>query len=134
MITKRIILLSYVPFIIFDLYYSQTETSCCHEPILNTNIKFDLSKWLFVKGLTELIVIVFPILVYVFEKWCNTLPLWYASYLILFSFFELAWHIIGTIMFVGYLAPNRYCKRRFNLYMWFDIVCGFVRLFCLTCL
>lgn len=128
------ILLSYVPFIVLDLYYSQAETSCCHHQIQNTSIKFDLARWLLIKGSTELVVVLFPLLLQFSDRCCETLPLWYASYLILYSFFELAWLIVGTIMFCGYLSPNRHCEIRFDIFMWFDIICGYVRLFALNCI
>lgn len=109
MISRWMILLSYGPFIVLDLYYSQTETSCSHKPIQHTNIKFDLAHWLLVKGSTELVVVLFPLVVRMGRSCCETLPLWYASYIILYSFFELAWLVVGSIMFCGYLSPNQHC-------------------------
>lgn len=87
MLARWLLVLSYLPFTLYDLYYSKTESSCSHLLIQNTNIKFTLSFWLFIKGTTGLLVVIFTILVHCFQKRCYTLPLWYASFTILYSIF-----------------------------------------------
>lgn len=122
------ILLTFIPFIIADLWYGYHEFSCADAKIDNTNIKFPLRTWLKVSGYTNLMLFLLPLMTYLVPTCGASILLVHSIYFFLFIFFRFAWLIVGSIMFFGYLWPHKLCAGGFNTYMWFNLIVGFLQI------
>lgn len=122
------VLLSFIPFIIADLYYAYNEETCGLTPIANTSISFPIRTWLKVSGYTSLFLLALPIMSYLIPTCGPTMWAVYAIYLTLWAFFRLAWLIVGGVMFFGYLWPNHLCASGFSTYMWINLIVSLIQL------
>jgi hypothetical protein len=122
------ILLTFIPFIIADLYYAYHEGTCVDHKIDNTKISFPLRLWLKVSGYTNLFLFILPLLTYLVPTCGATILLVHSLYFFLFIFFRFAWLVVGAIMFWGYLWPHRFCASGFNSYMWVNLIVGFLQI------
>jgi hypothetical protein len=52
----------------------------------------------------------------------------YVIYFSLWTFFRIAWLIVGAIMFIGYLAPRGLCAFGFSFYMWINLIVSTIQL------
>jgi hypothetical protein len=122
------VLLSFVPFIIADLYYAYHEETCGLTKIANTSIFFPIRTWLKVSGYTSLLLLALPLMSFLVPTCGPTMWAVYAIYLTLWAFFRLAWLIVGGIMFIGYLWPNHLCASGFSTYMWINLIVSLIQL------
>jgi|JI6StandDraft_1071083.scaffolds.fasta_scaffold19299_3 hypothetical protein len=126
--STNFILLSFIPFIIADLYYAYNEETCGLTPIVNTSINFPIRTWLKVSGYTSLMLLLLPILSLLVPICGSIMWTIYGIYILLWSFFRLAWIVVGGVMFVGYLWPNHLCASGFSTYMWINLVVSIIQL------
>lgn len=140
-IADVILFLAAVPFGVCDLYYSFKDFSCVWTPIERYAIRFPLQTWLRVDGGVLLGMSALILLLGIIVS-CNPLNgsglFWFHNTLgFIFALFRLAWLIIGSIMFWGYLNKYHLCDNPVKIYMWVNLIAGFVHsflYFCLPCL
>ena len=141
LVADLILFLVAVPFGVCDLYYSYRDFTCVYAPITNYSIRFPLQTWLRVDGgvllgMSGLILLLGLVLC------CNPLGssglFWVHNVLgFLLALFRLAWLVIGSVMFWGYLNKYHICGPPVSRYMWVNLIVGFVHsflYFCLPCL
>lgn len=128
---SNLILLTMLPFVAGDLYFAYKDFSCTHQPIANTNIVFGLATWLKVSGYTNLAYVLFPLLSFFLASCAQSLLMLYLVFVAAYIFFRFAWLVVGSIMFWGYLWPQRLCSNALNTYMWINLVYSFFTLFIL---
>lgn len=128
---SNLILLTMIPFIIGDLYFAYKDFSCTHQPIVNTKIVFELDTWLKISGYTNLAYVLFPLFGYFLPSCAPALLMVYLIFAALYVFFRFAWLVVGSVMFWGYLWPNRFCSNALNTYMWINLIYSFFTLFIL---
>lgn len=94
-----------LPFIIANLIFANDD-ACTLDP--NTGMPFTLKTWLEVDGYLRLamiaLLIVIAIIACIDEKYIVKMFVGYIIVLIIYSLFELAWLIIGALMFWGNLS------------------------------
>lgn len=128
---SNLILLTMIPFIIGDLYFSYKDMSCTHNPITNAKISFNLDTWLKISGYTNLAFVLFPVVSFFLSACAPSLLIIYLILAGLYVFFRFAWLVVGAVMFWGFLWPNRLCSNALNTYMWINLIYSFFTLFIL---
>lgn len=128
MLWTHYVLLSFIPFLILDLTLSILPHKCSHTPIITSTLPFPLSTWLLISFLSNLPLVLFPLLLYWLRACANTLVVVAAFYALLWTFFRFAWLVIGAVMFFGFLWPNGKCDRLVELYMWVNLLVGVLQL------
>ena len=121
-----------LPFIVCDLYYAYTDTTCVDLPITNYSISFPLGMWLKVNGYLALTMIVVLILIAVLICCTEKALLLFIGYLFLtfiVSLFNIAWLIVGAVMFWGYLYPNSLCQSSVTGYVFARLILGCISVF-----
>lgn len=114
-----ITIISELPFIVCDLYFSYNSISCQYNP---TPIGFDLSTWLKVSGFSVLGYIGYAIILLILSikyEWIKIL-ISVTKYLV--ALFFLAWLIVGSVMFWKYLEPSGTCNSDISNYMWARLI------------
>jgi hypothetical protein len=121
-----------LPFIVCDLFYGYTDTTCVNLPISNTSINFTLGTWLKVNGYMSLALIALLVFIAIFiccsEK-AIVLFVVYIYIILATSFFTIAWLIIGAVMFWGYLYPNNLCSSSVTGYVFTRLILGIIAVF-----
>ena len=129
---SNLILLTMIPFIIGDIWFAYRDHSCAHQPITNTKIAFELDTWLKVSGYTNLVFVLFPVLSFFLTSCASGLLIAYLIFTALYVCFRFAWLVVGSVMYWGYLWPNRpMCSNALNTYMWINLIYSFFILFVL---
>lgn len=122
--------LAAIPFGVCDLYYSYRDYSCVWIDITNYKIRFPLQIWLRVDGGVLLgmaaLILLFALILCCNPTGCEGL-FWFHNVLtFVFALFRLAWLIIGSLMFWGYLNKFPLCDTGISRYMWANLIIGFV--------
>lgn len=122
-----------LPFIVCDLYYAYNDTICVALPILNPSVSFTLGTWLLVSGYLQLAMISMLFLIAIIAC-CSpkglTLFIGYLLLTIIVSLFNIAWLIVGAVMFWGYLYKQDLCSNSaVNSYMFARLILGFISVF-----
>ena len=125
-----VLFLAAIPFGVCDLYYSFRDYSCVWIDIANSSIKFPLQLWLRVDGGVLLgmatLILLFGLVLYCNPVGCEGL-FWFHNVLtFVFALFRVAWLVIGSIMFWGYLNRYNLCDAGIRRYMWANLIIGFV--------
>lgn len=125
-----ILFLAAIPFGVCDLFYSYRDHSCVWIDIANTKIRFPLQVWLRVDGGVLLgmaaLILLFGLILCCNPIGCEGL-FWFHNVLtFIFALFRLAWLIVGSIMFWGYLNKFPLCDSPIRWYMWANLIIGFV--------
>lgn len=105
-----------LPWIILDFHFANGDSECLNQEITKFNIPFDLQKWLHVDAITMLI--------------CGVVGCCAGCCMCLFGLFTFAWHIVGALMFWGDLYQTGTCNSDLTVYMWVNLIMGFVSCCC----
>lgn len=132
-IIDLILFICAIPFGFCDLYYAHRDFTCVWASIANTSINFNLRRWLLADG-GIILAFTFVILVIGFILCCFPVGcelLWWIRNVLgfIFALWRLAWLIVGSIMFWGYLWRYNFCGRAVSGFMWANLIFGFVHSF-----
>jgi hypothetical protein len=119
-----------LPFIVTDLYYAYSSDSCLIYTIPNLP---NLQTWLFIDGFFSIIGIVVTIIVIAcflqLNIAINNENVTIICMKIIFSFLNLLWMIIGSVIFWKYLEPIHSCSSSLSIYMWIRLMFGLLSVF-----
>lgn len=122
--TSIIILIICIPIIFCDIYYSLTDVSCVNERPSYLDISLKL--YLLLSGIINLILIIIAITIIIFIKDFsdkNDISYLFAKYtLYIQTIFNLAWNLIGSIVFWGYIYENGSCKIGVSTYVFISLI------------
>ena len=127
------ILIFTLPFIVADLYYAYSSDSCLAQSIPDLPT---LGTWLAVSGWISISFILLTIIILTLLLNMNiqvTDNLLINCTRILFSMFNLAWMIVGSVIFWKYLGPNDVCSTSLSIYMWVRLIVGLLGIFSNCC-
>lgn len=118
-----------LPFIIVDMVYASAGDACSTMPV--PNISFPLKTWLEVDGALKLALIGLLLIVAIIS--CINLECALrmfactAIFLVIYSIFNLAWLIVGAVMYWGYLNNQPGCMETpVGSYMYAVLIMGFL--------
>ena len=124
-----------LPWIVLDFYFAHGDSECLTQEITQFDIPFDLQTWLHVQAITMLIYTLALIPALIVSCCCPAAPCGVAlgacgmCYMFLFGLFNLAWQIVGALMFWGDLyQTDGTCNSDLTVYMWVNLILGFVSL------
>ena len=122
-----------LPFIICDLYFAYNDSSPCLTEDLHA-VSFTLKTWLevdaYVKIVSLVLIIILLVLAITKSDAVGAFGGCFMIYSCLISLFNLAWFIVGAIIFWGQLNPNGTCHSSLNSYMWALLILNAIGIFC----
>ena len=119
-----------LPFIILSFVFANGNSECLTEEITEFNVSLDLQTWLRVQASMRL-VLALALVPAIIGSCCADgagAVLGYCGLLfqVLFGFFNVAWLIVGAIMFWGDLYQAGTCDSDLTIYMFANLILGFV--------
>lgn len=123
-----------LPWIVLDFHFANGDSECLNQEITQFDIPFDLQTWLRVKAITMLastLALVPAFVVSCCSEECGVvLGGCGMCYICLFGIFSFSWKIVGALMFWGDLLQTGTCNSDLTVYMWVNLILGFVGLSC----
>lgn len=119
-----IIVITYTPIIIYDLYFGFNDNNCVKEYPSSLNI--NLRIYMIISALIGITILIITLITFCFDNINsnNNCIILFSSKI--FSIFHLIWNILGGFIFWGFVYKNNLCNKNVSTYLSISITIKYI--------